>query len=534
MGNASGNRTIAYCLLNNSKVSLRQMEDRDATERTAARILYIEDEPGAARHVQKHLSRKGYEVDLAEDGEQGIEILALKQHDVLLLDQRMPGMHGIDVIRKLVEQNALPITIMVTGAGDEATAVEAIKLGASDYLVKETSPAYLDRIPTTIEKALRNRQFERDIAQQQEELRASEARLRDLFENTSDFIVTLDENGRYVFVNRSWIDTFGYSLTEARTLNIVDHVQDDDRPLLTGYLDALRRGEQGDGIRLRVRTRDGRTVIVEGNAIARHGTTNGTEIRGIFHDITAHIESAQTIKRYSDELEHRNLELAAFNHTVAHDLSNLIQAVMSYAQTLNRMDLAADSATALEFANQIYVASKQMDRVVNSLLLLSQLRDTTGLLEVFPVDGAVASALSRVEAARQARGVQISVESPLPPALVYLPWVEEVFFNLLSNAIKYTGVSNPSPTVTVSGSWADGQATFFVEDNGIGIEPDDHARVFDLHSRFHKTEAKGSGLGLSIVKRIVERMGGEVGLNSAPGEGSTFWFRLPSTERPPR
>ena len=150
------------------------------------RILYMEDNPGLARLFKKRLERAGYVVDLAPDGEQGLDIYAAGSYDVVAVDQVMPVCNGLDVIRTLAAQGPLPPIIMVTGTGSEEIAVEAMKLGASDYIVKDVDGGYLDLLPIVIERVLRQNRLAKDEQQVAAKLRKSEERHRVLFEKLSD------------------------------------------------------------------------------------------------------------------------------------------------------------------------------------------------------------------------------------------------------------------------------------------------------------------------------------------------------------
>ena len=121
------------------------------------RILYIEDDPGLARLMQKKLGRAGYSVDIASDGEQGIAKYHANSYDVVLVDQSLPVHDGLEVIRILGSNSSLPPTVMITGTGDERVAVEAMKLGARDYIVKDVDGGYLNLLPSVIEKTLQQR-----------------------------------------------------------------------------------------------------------------------------------------------------------------------------------------------------------------------------------------------------------------------------------------------------------------------------------------------------------------------------------------
>ena len=154
-------------------------------ESTATRILYMEDDCAQARIVQKTLRSSGYHVDLASDGEEGLAMYSTGSYDLLVVDQSMPGREGLDVIRTLVSRGSLPPTIMITGTGDEQTAVDAMKLGVSDYVVKSMIGGITNYLPKAIERALeqaqlaqRKQRAEEQLAAQIRELEQANAELQ--------------------------------------------------------------------------------------------------------------------------------------------------------------------------------------------------------------------------------------------------------------------------------------------------------------------------------------------------------------------
>ena len=144
------------------------------------RILYVEDDPGLARLVQKRLGRVGYEVDIASDGEDGIKKYEADSYDLMFVDQTLPVYDGLEVIRILATRGPLPPTIMITGTGDERVAVEAMKLGTSDYIVKDTGAGYLELLPSVIAKVLQQRRAIKEKQQAEETLREYREKLERL------------------------------------------------------------------------------------------------------------------------------------------------------------------------------------------------------------------------------------------------------------------------------------------------------------------------------------------------------------------
>ncbi len=174
------------------------------------RILYMEDDPGLARLVQKHLERAGYVVDLAYDGQQGLAMFESASYDVVAVDQSMPVQEGLQVVRALAERGPLPPTIMVTGRGSERIAVEAMKLGVSDYIVKDVEGGFLKLLPSIIDRALHRQHLAQERERALEALRRSETRYRSLFDRVPVGLYRSQPDGKMLDVNPALIDMLGY------------------------------------------------------------------------------------------------------------------------------------------------------------------------------------------------------------------------------------------------------------------------------------------------------------------------------------
>jgi PAS domain S-box-containing protein len=175
------------------------------------RILYIEDDPGLARLVQKRLERVGYEVDIAADGEEGVAKYERDSYDVMFVDQTLPVYDGLEVIQILGSKGPLPPTIMITGTGNEKIAVEAMKLGAGDYIVKDVEGGYLELLPSVVEKILQQRRAIIDKQRAEEELRESEERFRMLADNAPFAISVMTPDKTFEYFNPRFTEIFGYT-----------------------------------------------------------------------------------------------------------------------------------------------------------------------------------------------------------------------------------------------------------------------------------------------------------------------------------
>ncbi len=269
------------------------------------------------------------------------------------------------------------------------------------------------------------------------------------------------------------------------------------------------------------------------------------------HHLRCQLEAANAELRATvAALEISNADLNAFAHTVAHDLKNPLSVLIGFSSlTKNRFN-DMDPGTVAENLTRINETGYKMRDIVNELLLLASVREMDEV-QTGPLDmGAlVNAALQRLEPQIRERQAEVSVPEMWPTARGYAAWIEEVWVNYVSNALKYGG---KPPCVQLGASEVRGDAVtlrtappvalrispidtpesklvFWVGDNGDGIAPEAHEKIFAPFTRLDQARASGHGLGLSIVRRIVEKLGGEVGVESGgePGMGCAFWFTLP-------
>jgi len=223
------------------------------------RILYIEDDPGLARLVQKRLQRVGYVVDTASDGEEGITKYKGDSYDILFVDQSLPVYDGLEVIRILGSKGSLPPTIMITGTGNERVAVEAMKLGASDYIVKDVGTGYLELLPSVIAKVLQQR------TAHEEKQRAEEA-YRAVVDYSLQGLHIL-QRGREVFVNSAYAKMLGYAEEELLALSpkqIRNLVHPEDQVVAWGnYRDRIEKKPAPQRYEFRIIRKDGAVRWVE-------------------------------------------------------------------------------------------------------------------------------------------------------------------------------------------------------------------------------------------------------------------------------
>jgi signal transduction histidine kinase len=237
-------------------------------------------------------------------------------------------------------------------------------------------------------------------------------------------------------------------------------------------------------------------------------------------------EQKAALEETNGLLQKRNEELDAFAHTVAHDLKNPLTIVVGYAEVVRDDMLAEDDKRWLEYINQIVAAGRRGNTIIQELLLLAAVRKEDIELEPLDMGLIVTQALERLSHHIETNAVEVVQAAQWPTIVGYPGWVEEVWVNYISNAIKYGG--RPCRVELTAEVRPDGWVRFGVQDNGAGLSSKEQAVLFTEFTRLDKVRAKGHGLGLSIVQRIMEKLNGRVGIESEVGQGSTFYFELPA------
>lgn len=240
----------------------------------------------------------------------------------------------------------------------------------------------------------------------------------------------------------------------------------------------------------------------------------------------------KSLRREIIERDKLIAELDAYAHTVAHDLKNPLGTLIGFSDMLETSYTELSDEQMRLCVSTIAKSGRKMTNIIEELLLLASVRKMDDVkIEPLDMTAVVAEALDRLAYMVAEYQAEIVTPEVWPVALGYGPWVEEIWVNYVSNALKYGG---QPPHVEMSGTFPnepDGQVQFWVRDNGAGLSPQDQACLFTPFTQIHQARAEGHGLGLSIVQRIAEKLGGQVSLESEVGQGSVFFFTLPSAEQ---
>lgn len=253
-------------------------------------------------------------------------------------------------------------------------------------------------------------------------------------------------------------------------------------------------------------------------------------------EYTATLESRNETLRLTERqlrrdavlLEERNVELDAYAHTVAHDLKAPLSVIIAASEMVRGIDYLTDE-TKERLLEDIQTTAVHMDEIVDDLLLLSQVRQEDAPTGPVDMDAVIANVRNRLSEMIREREAILTYPDTWPIPVGYGPWIEEVWANYVSNALKYGG--RPPRVELGATREGDDQIRFWVRDNGPGVDPGARSRLFVPFSQLGEVHRAGHGLGLSIVHHVVRKLGGRVGVESAPDQGSLFFFTLPAASR---
>jgi PAS domain S-box-containing protein len=367
----------------------------------------------------------------------------------------------------------------------------------------------------------------------EEHLAQMEGRYRGLLEAAPDAMVVVNPRGEIVLLNVRAEKEFGYSRDELVGQKVKNIIPKGFAERLIA--DALRTTEDalaqqiGSGIELTARRKNGSEFPIE-IMLSPLDSAEGILVTAAIRDVTTRKKDEAHLLRNVEELKRSNEELGQFAYIASHDLQEPLRMVASYTQLLSRRYKGKLDADADEFIAFAVDGASRMQRLIQDLLAYSRVGTKGKDLLGTSSEKALEQALMNLHSAIEESGALVTHDS-LPAVLADEMQLTQLFQNLVGNAIKYQ--SPGTPMVHISSARNGGQRwTFSVKDNGLGIDPQYFEKIFGMFQRLHKREEfAGTGIGLAICKKIVERHGGNISVESTPGQGSTFRFALAASEK---
>jgi len=350
-----------------------------------------------------------------------------------------------------------------------------------------------------------------------------------IVDSSDDAILSKDLNGVITSWNKSAERIFGYTAEEAIGQPVAKLLipadRQDEEPAILGR---LRRGERVDHFETKRKHKDG-TILDISLTISPVKDSSGTIIGAskVARDITAQIRGQQELRLANEALTRSNADLEQFAYSASHDLQEPLRMVSAYSEMLRRKFGSQLGDSGEEYIRFIIDGAARMEQLLRDLRAYTYAATTNeGPAPVVNPEVAFQRSIATLKAAIDESGAEIACE-PLPPVRIHQVQLEQLFQNIIGNAIRYR--SNGRVEIRV-GAQPDGDAwRFFIQDNGIGIDPAYKEQIFGIFKRLHtSSEYPGTGMGLAICQRIVERSGGRIWVESQRGRGSTFFFTLPA------
>lgn len=493
-------------------------------ERRPISVLLVEDNPDHVHLIERRLRDGGLDVRRASSGAEALA--SLDGIDLVLLDYRLPDMSGLETLQEIRRMDG-PSVVMVTGMGSEEIAVEAMRAGAIDYVVKDTT--YIRMLPEVVERAWRLHDLTRRAKQLQRlALLVNSAEDREtifaeivngarqllgavmcsLLIVENDELVSVAKGGDTVEPSAALTDGARKVLESGKT-------EIDGEALLVPL---SRAGDEPLGVLAIIS--DGRTFIDEELDLAEtFASFAGLALRNL--------RRRELEQRLIGELQ-QTLELRRdFVNSISHELRTPLACISGFATTVLTHWGKLDDETVRSSVEKIQHHGADLTNLVEKLLDFSFLEQGRFASEIAIMDlkPQIETSVGDLAPLIAGRPVELEVEEMKVTADPNL--LHRVLSNLISNAIKASSADQP---IWVRGHQVDGVARIEVEDHGTGLSEEDAAHVFDPFWRSRhaiKAAQRGSGIGLTLVKEYVRNMGGEVGVDSQLGKGSKFFFTLP-------
>jgi PAS domain S-box-containing protein len=365
----------------------------------------------------------------------------------------------------------------------------------------------------------------------EEHLAQMEGRYRGLLEAAPDAMVVVNQGGEIVLLNVQAEKQFGYHRDELVGQKVKNIIPEGFAERLLA--DGLRSVEEalaqqiGTGIELTGQRKDGSEFPIE-IMLSPLESAEGILVTAAIRDITRRKRSEEHLKKTVEELRRSNDELQQFAYVASHDLQEPLRMVASYTQLLAKRYKGRLDSDADEFIAYAVDGSTRMQGLIQDLLAYSRAGTNGKALSEISSEKALMEAVVALRAGIEESGTVVT-HDPLPEITTDRTQLAQIFQNLIGNAVKYRRADVPRIHVSAAQN-GDDEWVFSVRDNGLGIKPEYFERIFVLFQRLHgREEFNGSGIGLAICKKMLERLGGRIWLESEPGMGSTFFFALPKT-----
>lgn len=483
-------------------------------------ILVIDDNPDDRLLVRRELEREfsaSLRVTEIADELQLEEILTTGKFDLVITDYQLCWNNGLRVLLSVKSHFPNCPVIMFTSTGNEEVAVEAMKAGLDDYIIK--SKKHYLRLALVARSTLARATAERQVSR-------LENRLQSLLNQLNVGVFRCTIEGRLLEGNNAFLHLLHQeTLGQAQMLNLRELFWQQQQPAYNQTIEIPL--SQTNGIRW---IKLSQTLIT---------TEEAPFIEGLIEDITERKQAETELQQLNEQLEIRVRERTAdlldvidqlkmFAYSVSHDLRAPLRTIQGFAEALLEDYGAIFDTTAGNYLERIITAAERTNILIQNLLDYSQLSRAQLQLEPVDLNNIIAQVLVQMSEELEERLAEVTVTNSLPTVLGHSATIVQIITNLISNAVKFV-TPGIQPKVVIYGSKNNDTFRLWVEDNGIGVKPEFQEKIFGVFERLHGIEAyPGTGIGLAMVRKGAERMGGKAGVESQASQGSRFWVEFPA------
>lgn len=494
--------------------------------------VVVADDAATARLVLRRIletSEVFTVVGEAADGLEAVALCAELQPDLVLVDLAMPEMDGLQAIPMIRQRAPGTRVVAVSGFTAHRMAVPAVAAGASAFVEKTDSPDDLVARLVAVHRGPAPAPATAGIEPPRalERAREAEQRFRLAFEHAPIGMAVVGLDDRFLEVNPALCAMAGVAEVDllGRPMGALSH-PDDRHPAAAARRGLIDGGEVSDTIETRLVRPDGRVVwALVSASVARDGAGRPSHLVAQVVDISRQ-------KQAEAELTRSNADLSSFAYLAAHELKAPLQSVSGFASLLERLHGPALDPQARELVRWIVDGSGRMNALIEDLLTYCSVDAAEPVMVDVALDELVGEVVSALEADIAAAGAEVAA-GRLPVVTGDPLQLRQLVHNLVANALKFVEPGR-GPRVHVSAEPALDGWTVTVADNGIGVTEEHEDRIFAMFERLHPRERySGTGIGLAICKRIVERRGGSIWVEPNQGSGSRFRFFLPDPDGGP-